>query len=160
MSNCESFSTTLNQGRRKAGDITERPQSKTKRVENLRNHSANLGKMTSLYKSSSTQDFATRVTDRTHDQAESAAAAKQKFMQEKQLEKKVLTALAVKLKAQINQVQKQTRQITNTTVLAKDEMRAMQRAHQGKDQKTEDAARLVKDTKRQVAELDQDCREL
>jgi len=116
--------------------------------------------MTSLYKSSSNQDFATRITDRTIDQSESAGAAKQKFMQEKQLEKKTLTALAVKLKAQINQVQKQTRQISNTTVLAKDEMKAMQRAHQGKDQKTEDAARLVKDTKRQVGELDQDCREL
>ena len=104
--------------------------------------------MANLYKSSSTQDFATRVTDRTVDHAESAAAAKQKFMQEKQLEKKVLEALKLKLKAQINQVQKQTRQISNTTVLAKDEMKAMQRAHQGKDQKTEDAARLVKDTKR------------
>ena len=104
--------------------------------------------MANLYKSSSTQDFATRVTDRTVDHSESATAAKQKFMQEKQLEKKVLEALKLKLKAQINQVQKQTRQISNTTVLAKDEMKAMQRAHQGKDQKTEDAARLVKDTKR------------
>ena len=103
MSNCESFS-TLNYGRRNAGDITDRPKSKTRRVEHLRTHSANLGKMASLYKSSSTQDFATRVTDRTVDQPESAAAATRKFMQEKQLEKKVLTALALKLKAQINQV--------------------------------------------------------
>ena len=102
--------------------------------------------MHSLYKSNSTSDFAMRVPDKSTEHADSATAAKQKFMQEKQLEKKTLTALAVKLKAQINQVQKQTRQIQNTTVLAQDEMKAMERAHQGKDQKTEDAARLVKDT--------------
>ena len=131
----------------------ERPKSNTfttKRLQHIRQHSQSVSKLTSLYKSNSTQGLFSTITDRKEsiqnlETSENVVSTKQDFLHEKAQEKRALQTLQLSLKTQINQAEKQARQIKNANSLAEDEIKDTDKALQIKEQKTKDVSRQVQD---------------